>query len=147
MIDWSQLYRPFAEQLADLLQLCAGAGLAVEGTEGYRSPQRQAELYARGRTQAGPRVTNARPGLSPHQWGCAVDFVFIGKEGKRTYEGDWKEFGCLVERAGLVWGGKFLTMPDRPHVEYGRWREVRAAMWRPPKAGGCRVANPAHKRR
>jgi len=133
MIDWSHLYPKFAHQLADFLELCTAKGLHVEGTEGYRSPERQAELYAKGRTAPGPRVTNARPGLSPHQWGCACDFIFIGEDGKRTYEGDWKEFGCCAERAGLVWGGNFSSIPDRPHVEYGQWRSVRAAQWRPPK--------------
>jgi peptidoglycan L-alanyl-D-glutamate endopeptidase CwlK len=127
MIDWTQLYPAFAKQLADFLELCTSKGLRIEGTEGYRSPQRQAELYDRH-----DGTTNARPGMSPHQWGCAVDFIFVNEDGTRTYDGDWTEFGSLAERAGLVWGGTFRS-DDKDHVEFAHWRQVRAANWRPPQ--------------
>ncbi len=53
----------------------ATAGLPFQLFEGFRSPQRQAELYAQGRTRPGRRVTNARPWSSYHQYGAAGDFV------------------------------------------------------------------------
>jgi hypothetical protein len=43
--------------------------------EAYRSPQRQAWLYAQGRTRPGAKVTNAQAWQSYHQYGLAVDFV------------------------------------------------------------------------
>jgi len=132
-IDWTRLYPLFARQLGHLVGLLGQHGLKMRGTEGYRSPERQADLYAKGRTAPGNIVTNAKPGTSAHQWGCAVDMVFLTEGGKPTYEGDWDRFGALVEQVGLVWGGHFKSIKDRPHLEYKDWRRVKAAGWRPPK--------------
>jgi len=130
-IDWTHLYPLFARQLGRLVGLLGQHGLKMRGTEGYRSPERQGELYAKGRSAPGNIVTNAKPGHSPHEFGCACDFVFLTEGGKATYEGDWATFGRLAQEANLVWGGKFKSMPDRPHVEYKDWRAVRAAGWKP----------------
>lgn len=43
--------------------------------EGRRSEDRQAWLYASGRTRPGPIVTKAGPGDSYHQYGLAGDYV------------------------------------------------------------------------
>lgn len=43
--------------------------------EAFRYPERQAELYAQGRTRPGNIVTYAKPWSSFHQYGLAVDFV------------------------------------------------------------------------
>lgn len=43
--------------------------------EGYRSPERQAHLYAQGRTDRGTVVTHAKPWESYHQYGLGADFV------------------------------------------------------------------------
>ena len=50
--------------------------------EAYRYPQRQADLYAQGRTKSGSIVTYAKPWSSYHQYGLAVDFVLFEN-------GDW----------------------------------------------------------
>lgn len=46
--------------------------------EGYRSQQRQEELYAQGRTTPGPRVTWTK--FSWHTVGLAVDLAFIADD-------------------------------------------------------------------
>lgn len=47
--------------------------------EGYRSPERQDELYAKGRTTPGKIVTYAKAGESMHQYGICVDYAFTKK--------------------------------------------------------------------
>ncbi|GAG18820.1 unnamed protein product, partial [marine sediment metagenome] len=44
-------------------------------TDTLRTNARQAELYAKGRETKGPKVTNARPGQSFHNYGVAWDAV------------------------------------------------------------------------
>ncbi len=113
----------FGKRLQHLRELLQQHGLSMKITEGRRSLARQAELYAQGRQgDRRPRVTNARPGQSPHNWGLAADFVFLDAKGKVTWSGDWAAFGAQVRAAGLTWGGDFRTLKDRPHVELPKWR-------------------------
>lgn len=102
---------------------------------GLRSIEEQLSLYNKGRTQEslakGERiVTNARPGFSPHNWGCATDWV----ENKPYFDGsdmwkksDWVGFGSAARRVGLIWGGDFKNIVDKPHVELPlkcSWAEI-----------------------
>ena len=88
--------------------------------EGYRSPERQAELAAKG-----SHVTNASAYQSYHQYGLAADSAFL-RDGKvvvsekdpwamRGYE----LFGETAERVGLTWGGRWKLM-DFGHTELRR---------------------------
>lgn len=52
-------------------------GIPFRIFEAYRYPQRQADLYAQGRTKKGSIVTYAKPWSSYHQYGLAVDFVLF----------------------------------------------------------------------
>lgn len=65
-----------------------GEGFPFEIFEAFRSPQRQAYLYAQGRTRSGNIVTKARPWTSYHQYGFAVDFVL-----KTNGKWDWSDTG------------------------------------------------------
>jgi peptidoglycan L-alanyl-D-glutamate endopeptidase CwlK len=56
--------------------------------EAFRSPKRQAYLYAQGRTRSGNIVTKARSWTSYHQYGLAVDFVL-----KTNGNWDWSDSG------------------------------------------------------
>ena len=77
MMNWLLLHREFAAKLTGLVALLKDNGLKMRGTSGYRSLADQAAFYAKGRTQPGPKVTNAPPESSAHNWGCAADFVFV----------------------------------------------------------------------
>lgn len=94
----------------------AAQGHAVRIVEGYRSPQRQQELYNQGRTTPGNIVTNAKPGESLHQYGVAVDFVFR-KEGYNVSQAQWKLLGTVGKSHGFEWGGDWKGFVDRPHFE------------------------------
>jgi peptidoglycan LD-endopeptidase CwlK len=83
--------------------------------EGYRSNERQAWLYAQGRTRAGKIVTYAKPGQSDHNTGKAVDIAFQS-HGKASW--DPKLYAKIVPIAkaiGLKWGGDFPGFKDMPH--------------------------------
>lgn len=110
-----------------------GRGMRV--SEGVRTIEYQARLYAQGRTSPGPVVTFAKPGDSHHHYGCALDACFTGPDPylakMKTVEADflWKEFGRLAQAHGLVWGGIWDKFMDRPHVQstYGfTLREIQA---------------------
>ncbi len=74
--------------------------------EAFRSPQRQRYLYAKGRTTAGPKVTNAKAWSSYHQYGLAADFVlkvdgaWSWKTGGK-YAAAWRDLHAIGRRHGL----------------------------------------------
>lgn len=91
--------------------------------EGYRSPERQAMLAAKG-----SNVTMAGAWQSYHQYGLAVDCAFY-KGGKLVIsEKDpwamrgYELYGQVAEQVGLTWGGRWQMM-DLGHVE---WRKPSA---------------------
>jgi peptidoglycan L-alanyl-D-glutamate endopeptidase CwlK len=127
-------------------------------TQGYRSFEAQLKLYNQGRVTPGPKVTNAKPGLSYHNYGLAVDFCFKGKdpylENHPKKVELWMFLGKLIEDSGCYWGGLFKN-PDMPHMEFrvkgftpqdclticekygirGLWIEIDRALGREPGEG------------
>ncbi|RXK66051.1 M15 family peptidase [Stenotrophomonas sp. MA5] len=96
--------------------------------EGYRSPQRQAELMA------GGKATRAGAWQSCHQYGLGVDSAPI-RDGKLQWdmEDPWTRrgyflYGELAEQASLDWGGNWRSIKDYVHVEMtDRCRAARVA--------------------
>lgn len=93
--------------------------------EGYRSPERQAELMREG------RATRAGAWQSCHQYGLALDAAPM-RDGKLQWDMNdpWTRrayflYGELAEQAGLTWGGNWRSLKDYVHVE---------------KTGACRQA-------
>lgn len=85
-----------------------------------RTFEEQAKLYAKGRTLDGPRVTNATPGRSAHNYGCGSDWANFapGLRGNQPWEqADWKSYAQAVETCGLEWGGNFSSLTDLDHNE------------------------------
>jgi hypothetical protein len=106
-----RLYLPF------YAQLCEALPDHWQPTEGFRSFERQADLYAKGRTIPGTAVvTQAPPGKSLHNYGLASDWAYF-PEGKYTEIGPvdprWQEYMDTCKRLGL----KLITW-DKPHNEY-----------------------------
>ncbi len=100
-----------------LVQKAANNGIRIKLISGFRTYAEQDALYAKGRTTAGPKVTNARAGYSNHNFGIAFDVgVFEGN----TYLPDspkYKAVGVLGEELGLEWGGNWKTIVDQPHYQ------------------------------
>lgn len=81
--DLRQIFRtPLERWLADMQAWCKPRGLSVLVYETHRTAQRQAYLYAQGRTRPGPVITYTLD--SAHEYGVAVDWCPL-----RLVEGDW----------------------------------------------------------
>ncbi len=102
--------------------------------EGYRSPERQNQLAAKG-----SNVTMAGAWQSYHQFGLAADCAFM-RNGKLVIsEKDpwamrgYQLYGQVAEQLGLTWGGRWQMM-DLGHIE---WRKpgAKAAMKAAQQAG------------
>jgi len=73
--DFDALHPAMREAVLHVYRRCADEGIPFRMFEGFRTPQRQAWLYAQGRSRPGAKVTNAEPWTSCHQYGLAADFV------------------------------------------------------------------------
>lgn len=104
-------------------------------TDGVRTLARQQELYAQGRTTPGVIVTNTdgiihKSNHQPHDdgYGYAVDMTFLDRDGKPTWSDScpWDLYGAMVRVLGLVWGGDWKSIQDRPHMELPDRKTVNA---------------------
>ncbi len=117
------LHPHVAAKCRELLERCTDAGIDVLITSTYRDSDSQAALFAQGRTKPGPRVTNARPGHSYHNWRVAFDVVPMrngkpvwgtsGEDGKL-----WEAVGQIGESIGLEWAGRWATFREFPHFQF-----------------------------
>lgn len=90
-------------------------------TCGLRTFDEQSKLF-----KQVPKVTNAGPGQSMHNYGLALDFCLV-QAGKpiwvdnKDFDGDkipdWMEVVKLFKDAGYKWGGDFRSIHDAPHFE------------------------------
>ena len=118
---------PITRQMArKFLDDSLTAGLLLKVTQTLRTMEEQSALYARGRSLPGPIVTHAQAGQSAHNWGCAFDVCFDGPE-PYSEKHPWDTMGGIGKSVGLVWGGDFKNIVDRPHFERSDWRSVREA--------------------
>ena len=93
----------------------------------YRSDAEQEALYAKGRTEKGSKVTNARAGQSPHNYNpsFAFDIAFIGLNKKLDWNDDlFKKFAdCIKQLAPNVECGiDWSKLPDAPHYQLKNWK-------------------------
>lgn len=120
-INTELLFPPFFVRLQALLDEALARQKAYWVIEGHRSYARSDELYAQGRSKAGPIVTNARGGESAHNFGIAGDLVLDGYMDRAGLQPDYRPasydlLGELCPKHGLVWGGSW-QFKDRPHVQ------------------------------
>lgn len=113
------------EKVKRILYAMAELGVPMLVTDGLRSDAQQQALFAKGRTAPGKKVTNA-DGIrkrSNHQakadgFGYAVDCCFL-KDGQPSWDNahPWRLYGEAAKALGLRWGGEWVGLPDRPHIE------------------------------
>ena len=101
------LFPPFRLKIESILAEAKGLGQEFVLFETYRSTQRQAQLFAEGRTKL------ARVGV--HHYGLAADLV-RRIEGRLVWEADYALLGKLAKRRGLTWGGDW-RFRDEVHVQ------------------------------
>ncbi len=138
--QWELLDGDFRQRLLQVFRVMeARYGYTMVLVEGYRSPQRQAQLAA-----LGPTVTLAVAGASYHQYGLAADCAFM-RDGKvaiserdpwvaRGYE----LYGEVAASLGMTWGGSWRRLRDLGHVELRRPGVLRAV-----GPGGGNAAEPS----
>lgn len=150
--DLNDLTDEMRVQAEALLEACRGRGYEMRPFFTLRTAGEQARLWRQSRTteeierqirdleengapflaqvirdagpQNGPKVTNALPGLSWHQWGEAIDCFWLvdsaaewstqrkinGVNGYAVYAGE-------ATRLGLDAGGHWTSFKDWPHVQ------------------------------
>ncbi len=93
-------------------------GITIKLISGARTDAEQNALYAKGRTAAGPRVTNAKAGFSNHNFGIAFDIgVFVG--GAYVPESSsYKKVSPIAKELGFEWGGDWTSLKDEPHYQF-----------------------------
>ncbi len=112
------------EKVKKLLSNCKSKGLIIGIGECFRTVEEQEALYAKGRTEKGKIVTNAK-GInysSHHQWGTAFDFY--RNDGKGAYDdsdGFFEKVGEIGKSIGLEWGGDWVSPVDKPHFQLPQW--------------------------
>ncbi len=105
----------------------------LKEVETFRTEEQQLVYYMKGRKKNSsgdwimvqPKlvVTRCPPGYSWHNYGLAIDVAFEGDDpyledaAPEECEVVWEAFGSEMVEAGLVWGGHFTHIVDRPHVE------------------------------
>ena len=115
--DLNTLIPAMHDAAVEFLDDCKIHGIDILVTCCRRTMAEQAALYAQGRSAPGHIVTNAKPGQSAHNYGCAIDVVPM-VNGKPVWAFDphvdpWKTVGALGQARGLQW----LGAPDSPFLE------------------------------
>lgn len=112
-------------RVQQVLAAMAALGHPMVVTDGVRTAQQQAQLYAKGRTTPGVIVTYADgvTKTSNHQahsdgYGHAVDCAFL-VDGRPSWDVSlpWQAYGACAEALGLTWGGHWARLRDLPHLE------------------------------
>lgn len=113
-------------------QAMTALGFPMIVTDGVRTVEQQQALYAQGRNPQGMVIDRSKivtndDGVthkSNHQLhadglGHAVDMAFLDADGRPTWAESmpWACYGACAKALGLVWGGDWGTLVDRPHIE------------------------------
>jgi peptidoglycan L-alanyl-D-glutamate endopeptidase CwlK len=112
-----------AKKVRAMAEVLAAEGIYIRVVQGLRTAAQQDELYAQGRTEPGPKVTNACGGYSSHNFGMAVDLI-PGVRGVDPWKPNWSaaspDYKAMIaagEAQGLVSGSRWKSMPDMPHFQ------------------------------
>jgi peptidoglycan LD-endopeptidase CwlK len=120
--QWELLEADFRQRLLIVFKLMRDQhGYDMVLLEGYRSPERQAQLAA-----LGPQMTRAGAFESFHQFGLAADCAFM-RDGRIVIseQDAWAArgyglYGEVARSVGLTWGGGWTSIKDFGHVELRR---------------------------
>jgi peptidoglycan L-alanyl-D-glutamate endopeptidase CwlK len=127
----SLLHPVIREPVVEVVERLRERNIPLRRFETWRSPFRQAELYARGRSKTAPWktmkiVTYAKAWQGPHLYGLGVDF-------QPHYDGRWQfvaneEWTAALREIGKPLGlvpivGKEGKLLDPPHLQWTRWNQ------------------------
>jgi hypothetical protein len=109
---------PFLEKkIALVIRDARAQGIDLRVVQGFRTMATQQKYYKKGRSTKGSIITNAPPGYSYHNYGLAVD-VCEYRNGKPYWKSNrWQEIGTIGKSHGLIWGGDWTRLVDKPHFQ------------------------------
>jgi peptidoglycan L-alanyl-D-glutamate endopeptidase CwlK len=121
----SRIHPKLRDDVTKAIQKANSLGLDFRITQGLRTIDEQNALYAQGRTKSGPIVTNAKGGESFHNYGLAIDFCLLHKDGNISFsitedanqnkKKDWDEIVQVFLDLGWEHGDRGYF--DNPHVQ------------------------------
>jgi peptidoglycan L-alanyl-D-glutamate endopeptidase CwlK len=139
--DLEKLNEHFKRLAYIFITECEKQGIRVKIYNTLRTKQEQEALYLQGRTPISVvNLAREKAGLepikesenkivthlksSPHCYGLAFDFVPI-VDGKVVWNNDflWETCGKIAESLGLEWGGRWKSLPDKPHIQMKNWQK------------------------
>lgn len=123
----NNLHPLLRDEVFSIIDTIRSKGVEIRVVQGLRTFAEQDALYAQGRVdKTKPIVTNAKGGQSYHNFGLALDFALIHKDGKVSWDlredfdndkiSDWSEVVHEFELKGWSWGGLW-KQKDNPHFE------------------------------
>lgn len=101
------------------MEACRKLGITIIITSTLRDQEYQTQLYNQGRSTPRKIVTNMKL-LGPHGFGLAYDVAPVAADGKTILWEDsakWKVIGAEGKKLGLIWGGDWKSISDKPHFE------------------------------
>lgn len=108
----SKVHPRLAAGAQKIIELARSEGYAIKVSQGLRTFAEQDKLF-----RQRPVVTRARGGQSMHNYGLAVDFVFV-VDGKVSWDDKlYRNIGRWATQAGLEWGGNWKSFKDMPHCQ------------------------------
>lgn len=142
--DISRLHPAIRDKVKTIRDTLQAEGIPFEVFEAFRTPERQANLFAQGRTKPGNKVTWVGPWGSIHQYGLAVDFV-LKENGKWSWNDKgtrakwWTRMHELAKENGMTPLFKNGRLIEKPHIQMigvsskemrkGRYPEGGDAIW------------------
>ncbi|SER36304.1 peptidoglycan L-alanyl-D-glutamate endopeptidase CwlK [Gracilibacillus ureilyticus] len=123
----TDLHPVVEDAMEQLVNKSEEKGIPILITDDFRSVEEQNAIYARGRSEGGTVVTNAKGGESYHNYGLAIDFAIqpnpgeaiwdLEYDGNNNGESDWMEVVSIAKSLGFSWGGDFTQFKDYPHLQ------------------------------
>lgn len=120
--QWELLDEDFRQRMLVVFKIMRDThGYEMVLLEGYRSPERQAQLAT-----MGSHVTMAGAFESYHQFGLAADCAFMSNgrivvsENNPWAARGYEIYGEVARSVGLTWGGDWRKLKDLGHVELPR---------------------------
>jgi peptidoglycan L-alanyl-D-glutamate endopeptidase CwlK len=111
---YKDLHPVFKYHFYKFLKTLEKQGVKIIATSGYRSIEKQNELYNAG-------ITNTKGGYSTHNFGIGADLNLITPEGVNlkmaTSKNKWLDTIQGFESFGLRWGGNFSGFYDPVHFD------------------------------
>lgn len=114
--DLSLLKPKVRKLIGELVEECKKERFQIVVSRGFRTFEEQDALYAKGRSEAGNIVTNAKGGRSYHNFGVAFDVRPVAEK-EEDREALYKKAGAVGKRLGLEWGGDWKEFVDLPHFQ------------------------------